>query len=147
MGDSPIDLLQGAMDMFKDASTDDINPAIHRYLCNRQAIDELEAELKELKGEKENLEKALIQTMQAKGLGSVKTDEGVGISIVNKTNYSVPDDRKEDQIDYCLDNDMKMALSVHFQRWGSIAKELEGEGKLPEWVKKFEYKTLSVRGR
>jgi len=136
-----------AMEMFKDESVGDINPAIVRYLETRKTIDEMEAGIKELRAEKENLEKALIVTMQAKGLESLKTVDGVGISIVNKKNYSVPEDKKEEQINFCLDNEMKMALSVHFQRWGSICKELEDEGRLPEFVKKFEYKTLSVRGR
>lgn len=135
-----------AMDMFAQGG-DDLAPAIARYLVTRKSIDELEAKMGELKSDKENLEKTLITLMQSRGLESMKTGEGVGISIVNKKNFSVGDEHKETLVDYCLENGLKNALSMHFQRLGSMCREWEKEGKLPEWVKSFEYKTLSVRGR
>jgi len=150
----PAESEEGSLDFFqKDEEDLGLSEHVDNFVRIKQEISDAEKAVKEMRAEKDKLEKALLSSMKANCLEGLKSSLGKTISIAHKRSYSKEGDGG-DVVDWCMENDWKKSLSVHSGTWNSMCKsmdpdhpdnaKLEGLPGIPPMAKVYEYETLSV---
>lgn len=121
---------------------------LENYVKQREMVDVVEANLKELKEALKKAELELIEYLSEREQTRTGSYEGLGsISLRSSNKYSVNEEDQENMFQFLKENNLDGVIkqSIHHATFNRIMNELVEEGKpLPEYVKTFNITSVTL---
>ena len=121
------------------------------YISEKEKVEQYEKLIKECNNHLNSAEQNLFSAMIDEELTSFKTDDGVSVTRKIRTFYSVNKDNMDALINWlaCVGGDgiIKTEPSVNTLTLSSFIKEKEDSIEIPDFIKSYDKRSISVKGR